>query len=65
MRRRHGTPEVLVTWEGGSARFPLAGLADDEDFRTALRTHRIQALYFSVNLGILTRKADGFNYCRF
>lgn len=45
MRRRHGTPEVLVTWESGSARFPLAGLADDEDFRTALRTHRIQALH--------------------
>ena len=45
MRRRHGTPEVLVTWEGGSARFPLAGLADDEGFRTALRTRRIQALH--------------------
>ena len=45
MRRRHGAPEVLATWEGGSARFPLAGLADDEDFRTALRTHRVQSLH--------------------
>lgn len=45
MRRRHGAPEVLVTWEGGGARFPLDGLADDEDFRTALRTHRIQSIH--------------------
>ena len=45
MRRRHGAPEVLATWEGGSARFPLAGLADDEDFRTALRLHRVQSLH--------------------
>ena len=45
MRRRHGVPEVLATWEGGSARFPLAGLADDEDFRTALRLHRVQSLH--------------------
>ena len=45
MRRRHGVPEVLATWEGGSARFPLTGLADDEDFRTALRLHRVQSLH--------------------
>ena len=45
MQRRHGAPEVLATWEGGSARFPLAGLADDEDFRTALRLHRVQSLH--------------------
>lgn len=45
MRRRHGTPEVLVTWEGGSARFPLTGLADDDGFRVALRSHHVQTLH--------------------
>lgn len=45
LRRAHGRREVLLTWDGGRATFPLDGLADDAGFRDALREHRPRTLH--------------------
>ncbi|CAM2873100.1 ABC transporter ATP-binding protein [Actinomyces slackii] len=45
LRRRYGQAEVTVSWEGGSASFPLAGLADDEAFHAALRRHEVHSMH--------------------
>lgn len=45
LRRRHGRREVVLTWDGGQAVFPLGGLAEDPGFHEALRAHEPRTLH--------------------
>jgi fluoroquinolone transport system ATP-binding protein len=45
LRQAYGTREVEVAWEGGDARFPLDGLADNAAFLEALRTHDVTTVH--------------------
>ncbi len=45
LRRHHGSATVMVSWPGGQATFPLAGLADNHKFEKILRSKPVQSIH--------------------
>lgn len=45
LRRQHGSAAVQLTWPGGQATFPLAGLANNRDFHETLQTRPVHSIH--------------------
>ena len=45
LRRQHGADTVKVSWAGGEATFPMAGLADNPGFHKALRHTSLRSVH--------------------